>query len=730
MYVCRILPKGAAWPLAVGAALCLQTAHAETEPTLLDLDLETLLTVKVGPSADASAKGLSAAYAGNQIAEGGRIGILGNQDLLESPFSVTHYTREFIQDHQAASVGDVLQYDSSVRVARGFGNFQQVYKVRGLPVFSDDMTYNGLYGILPRQYLAAEAIERVEILRGANSFLNGAAPGVSGGLGGTVDVIPKRAPKENLAQVTIGGSQSAAQHYLGTDLALRSNDGSFGIRFNAVDSGGDTAVDNESKDLELAILGADFRSTSLRLSADLGYQNHLMQANQPSITIADSLAIPTAPDATNTFAQPWTDSNTRDVFGTLRAEYDFTKHITGWIAGGAREGNEESHSEAFLTVNNKAGDFSANRFDVIHKDSIATGELGLRIQFDTRDIRHNVTLALTTYENHSRNAYAIYNTFDSNIYHARKLAQPNTITFAGGALNHPLITATTKTSSFAVADELRLMSNRLLITLGARNQRIAEYNFLYDTGEQTSEYDEQKLTPMAAVIYKLTPQLSLYTNYMEGLLKGDIAPAANTSGAIANAGESLAPYQTRQVEVGIKYNSSAIGLSAGLFNLRKPVAGYSTNNKFELNNEQTHQGLDISIFGQPTEHFKILAGASFLDTNIDNKDAIGAPKTQANIDMEWNLPQLPGFAINSHWMYTSEQFANASNTQKVPAWNRMDLGVRYTTQVSGNNTLNLRATLENLANKNYWSSVGGFPGAGYLTLGNPRTLVVSATLNF
>ncbi len=729
MRVRRIIPTAITLPLAVGAALCAQTTRADNNPDLLNMDLETLMTIKVGASADASAKGLSEVYAGNQIANGGRIGILGNLDALETPFSVTHYTHDFIQQHQAASVGDVLQYDPSVRVARGFGNFQQVYKVRGLPIFSDDMTYNGLYGILPRQYLASEAIERVEILRGANSFLNGAAPGVSGGLGGTVDVIPKRAPKEDLAQVTIGG-ESDQQHYTATDLALRSKDGSMGIRFNAVDSGGDTAVDDASKELGLAVLGADYRSGALRLSADLGYQSHRMQANQPSITIADALAIPKAPNANDSFAQPWAYSNTRDVFGTLRAEYDFTKNITGWIAGGTRTGTENSDSEAFLNVFDDAGDFSGSRFDVIHKDSVNTGEVGLRIQFDTHDIKHKVTLALSEYDNNSRNAYAIYNSFNSNIYRAVQIAQPTTIMFSGGKLNNPLITTTTKTSSLALADTLSAFNNQLLITLGARNQTIAEYNFLYDTGTQSSSYDEQKLTPMAAVIYKLSPQLSLYANYMEGLLKGDVVPATNAAGIVANAGESLKPYSTKQIEAGVKYDAGAIGLSAGLFHLQKPIAGYSIQNKFELNNEQTHQGLDISLYGQPSEHLTLLAGASFLTTDLDNKNAIGAPKIQANIDVEWSLPQLPGFTLNSHWMYTGEQFTNASNTQKVPAWNRMDLGMGYTTKISGDNSLSVHARLENIANNNYWSSVGGFPGASYLTLGNPRTFVISATLNF
>src|SRR5690606_18130633 len=101
-------------------------------------------------------------------------------------------------------------------------NFQQVYMIRGLPVFSDDMSYNGLYGLLPRQYLAAEFIERVEVLRGANAFLNGAAPGGSG-LGGAVNVVPKRAPNEPLTQATLG-VQTGGHAYAAADVARRFSD--------------------------------------------------------------------------------------------------------------------------------------------------------------------------------------------------------------------------------------------------------------------------------------------------------------------------------------------------------------------------------------------------------------------------------------------------------------------------------------------------------------------------
>ena len=60
-----------------------------------------LPTVVVSASADASAQGLSPAYAGGQVARGGRLGMLGNVDVMDSPFNATNYTMSLIQAQQA-----------------------------------------------------------------------------------------------------------------------------------------------------------------------------------------------------------------------------------------------------------------------------------------------------------------------------------------------------------------------------------------------------------------------------------------------------------------------------------------------------------------------------------------------------------------------------------------------------------------------------------------------------
>ena len=58
------------------------------------------------------------------------------------------------------------------------------------------------------------------------------------------------------------------------------------------------------------------------------------------------------------------------------------------------------------------------------------------------------------------------------------------------------------------------------------------------------------------------------------------------------------------------------------------------------------------------------------------------------------------------------------------------LGVRYLVDLGANRLLTLRARVDNVFNKNHWSSVGGYPGANYLVLGAPRTFALNATVEF
>ncbi|MEE3130528.1 MAG: TonB-dependent siderophore receptor [Pseudomonadota bacterium] len=702
--------------------------YAQTEKNNNNGDIEHI-------TVDASQVELRDSFAGGQVSRGGRAGILGNLDMMDSPFASTNFTADIIREQQARSIADVLQNDPVVRVAKGFGNFQELYVMRGFPVYSDDMTYNGLYGVLPRQYVAAELSERVEVFRGASAFLNGAAPGGSG-LGGSVNIVPKRAGDDPLNRVTLG-YESQGHWYGAADVSRRFGDDSqsTGVRANFVQRGGETSIDNQDRELSVAAIGIDHDSDNFRLSLDLGYQDHQVDSPRPAVTPGS--AIPEAPDSDTNFAQEWTYTNERQFFGAVRGEYDFTDNITAWAAYGFRSG-EEDNVFANPRQAEANGDFSAYRFDNVRNDEIRSGEVGLNIEFKTASVGHTIITSASTFSLESENAYAFsdFSGFAGNIYNPVTATMPDADFFIGGDLSNPLITEKTDLSSFALADMISFNDGKVLLTLGGRVQNIETRTFDYNTGDELSGYDESQFTPVVGIVYKSSEQVSYYANYIEGLLPGEVAPASSGGEPIENAGEVFDPYSAEQIEVGVKYDAGQYGGSLSVFNTSKQ-SSIVEDNVFSTDGEQQNQGLELSVFGMPTSNLRVLGGFTWLDAEmtktqdgtLDGKTAIGVPDLQANINIEWDVDALPGLTVDARAAYTSKQYASADNSLEVDASNRFDLGVRYSF-LAGMTDITLRARVDNVFDNNYWASVGGFPGSNYLVLSEPRTFRLSASFNF
>ncbi|QHJ00025.1 TonB-dependent siderophore receptor [Xylophilus rhododendri] len=729
-------PASALTPLAVAAFLTLAAAATQAQTAAGSASTTgTLQTVTVNASADASAEGLSKPYAGGQVARGGRIGFLGTQDYMDTPFAVTSYTNELIQNQQARSVADVLKNDPSVRVARGFGNFQESYFIRGFLLGSDEIAYNGLYSLLPRQYVASELFERVEVLRGASTFLTGAAPG-GGGIGGTINLMPKRAGNEDLNQVNLS-TGTGGQKGAGVDLSRRFGpDGATGVRLNAAHHEGGTGVDREQAKLDVFAVGLDWHSRDLRLSADIGYQNNKLSQTRTNVTPGVGLtSIPRAPDSTANWAQPWSYSNERDTFGTLRAEYDFNSQVTGWAAYGGRR-STEANSLANLTVNDAStGAGTTYRADNYRKDDVDSAEAGLRARLQTGAVGHTLVASASTYRLDSRNAYAWspIGGLATNLYSAPGLAMPATTGFTGGVLSNPLTTTRNQFDSFAIGDTLSFLDDTVLLTLGVRHQSIDTRGYNYNTGAQTDSYDKSRTSPVVGGVWKLRKDVSVYANYIESLAAATAAPST-----AVNVGQLFSPYVSKQKEIGVKYDGGTLGAGAAYFTTKKP-SGYldPTSKIYSVAGEDRHQGVELTAFGEPMRGLKVLGGVTFLDAKQEStaggatngKKVIGVPDAQANIGVEWAIPGVRGLAVDSQLITTGKFYADAANTLKVPGWTRLDLGVRYTTEVMGR-AVTLRGRINNVADRSYWASAGGYSGNGYLVLGAPRTAVLSATFDF
>ncbi|MEE7547888.1 TonB-dependent receptor [Xanthomonas sp. Kuri4-1] len=492
------------------------------------------------------------------------------------------------------------------------------------------------------------------------------------------------------------------------------------------------AIDGEHRELGVLALGLDYRGERARMALDLGYQDHHIDAPRPSVT--PSGALPDAPDARRSFAQPWTYTDERDVFGVARAEYDLSDTVMAWGAVGVRDG-EESNVLANPTADG-AGHLTVYRFDNRREDRVVTGEAGLRAAFATGRVGHRVSVSASVYRLDSKNAYAMggFGTAVGTLTAPRAVA-PIATTLFGGELSDPLTTIRTRTRSLALADTLAFADERVMLTLGARQQTLEQYSYAYATGAQTDRYDADALTPVGAVVFKLGRQWSIYANYAEALQPGQVVPATSGGVPLSNVGEVLDPFTSRQYELGAKYDSGRVGATAALFRIAQPNTVVA-DGRMSTDGEQRNQGLELSGYGEVAEGLRVLGGFTLMEATLQRtqggvnagNDALGVPRHQANLGLEWDWHAVPGLTTEARAVHTGRQYADAANSRELPAWTRMDLGVRYGFAAGGRHW-SLRARVDNVFDLDYWASTGGASGANYLVLGAPRTYTVSLSVD-
>lgn len=675
---------------------------------------------------------LPAVYSGGQVARGAELGVLGNQDIMDVPFTMASYTSQLIEDQQAESLGDVLLNDASVRQSFGYGNASQIFVIRGLPLTTDDVSYNGLFGVLPRQMISSDSLERVEVFKGPNAFINGVTP-TGSGVGGGINLQPKRAEDTPTRRFTtdISNNGRIGEHL---DLGQRFGaENQFGVRMNLAQREGDTAIDNENQRTNLFALGLDYRGDRLRVSTDFGYQKQRINGNRNTVYLGSALTdIPHAPDADHNYSQKWTSTDLEDTFGMARAEYDLSDHWTAYAAAGAKHTREVGNYST-PTLVNSAGATTASNMFVAHDEDNRSAMAGLRGMFQTGPVSHQVNLGVSGIWTQQRSAYDLSGTFSNNLYDTVDVPKPAPGKYVGGDINDPGIVGKTINRSVAISDTLGFVDDRVLLTYGLRKQTLKVDGWNYQ-GNRSAAYDESITTPVYGIVLKPWENVSVYANRIEGLAQGPTAPASAGGMPVTNAGEVFAPARSKQVEAGIKYDKGTFGASLGVYRIEKPSDGYTNaDGTYVRQGTQRNRGVELNLYGEPIDGLRLLAGATLMDTALkgtknganDGNRAIGVPKFQYNLGADWDVPGLQGVALNARMLRTGGQYANEANTLSIPAWNRFDLGARYSFDVE-QRAVTLRANLENVANTRYWASANG----GYLSQGEPRLLKVSATVDF
>jgi iron complex outermembrane receptor protein len=332
-------------------------------------------------------------------------------------------------------------------------------------------------------------------------------------------------------------------------------------------------------------------------------------------------------------------------------------------------------------------------------------------------------------------------------------------------------------SSAVVQDRLHL-PGRIQLIAGARYDMLHDHNYslfattpcvpsstpgpptdpcptMYDASSQPaysvpnspSLADKPVWLPQFAATFNPVANLTLYANYGVLLSLGPEAPWW-----VDNGSQFLSPYNTRQVELGAKYEpSQRILLGGALFHMHAPFfypktlagadsfcpAGNAGDQCFESEGRETHNGIELNAEGKAANWLRLAASAAAIDATADdsgtpaydNKQVINVPHLHTTLFADVAVPHARGLAVMPGWTYSGRKEATRDDTVSVPGYNVFNLGLRYTPGGEGGRAT-FRVYASNVADKRYWSDTGASYGDTFIWLGAPTTVRLSAHYTF
>ena len=237
--------------------------------------------------------------------------------------------------------------------------------------------------------------------------------------------------------------------------------------------------------------------------------------------------------------------------------------------------------------------------------------------------------------------------------------------------------------------------------------------------------------------------MTVYATYASSLQQGDIAP-----GGTVNANQALAPYRSKEWELGFKTDGKPLNITTALFRIERPFAntvafGNTTQTIFEIVGQQVNYGAEIS--GQGTLFHRLLVDGGFTalnarlnDTGIaatDGKRFVGIPAYHSNFYSEYRVPGVANLSVTGNWQFTGQRPQDDENLHTTGGFNTFDFGFRYSRTLFSK-LATLRFTSNNITDTRYYSTIaaGDITGTNASSntahLGSPRTISTSLQIAF
>jgi len=671
-------------------------------------------------------------------------GVLGTAPIVNQPYTITVMPAEQIANTQVKSLRDAIKFLPLVSFNEQQGNEILRPYTRGI---QGSIAQNTRMDGMAMAITGANAMEQYQELQVENG-LGSAAYGPANP-SGIFDFVLKRPTEERSTNLYLEqDSRSIGTIYgdAGGRLGARRL---FGYRANLLFGNGTAYVDQARLRRRLGEFAFDFRPTD-RTSVDAhfsaydivqrGYPGWFTYGPDKSDTVnkpAHTVVLPRAPDPTRLgFGQAYAGVNLTTQSTSARLLHDFSPNWHA-MAGGLVQRLDRFIDTPVNNLTDSNGNYStslatgfAPRFGVESDLGYVTG----------RYVAWGIAQELVAGSGGYRFTQYGYSTpaAASVLLGKANVAAP--VSFAPPAAGLPqnrglYQAAVVHQQGFNLGDTIALPKN-VLVRLAASQDWIGVDNS--SAKARTSGSNKNGISPAVSVLYKPQARMTAYATFASSLQQGDVAP-----GNAANATVGLAPYRSKEWELGFKTQARPLNITTALFRIQRPFANTDANNIFRITGQQVNYGAEISGQGMILRRLMVDGGftainARLNDTGIaatNGKRFVGTPAYKSNVYSEYRVPRIENLTVTGDWQFEGQRVQDDENLHTTPGYNTFDLGFRYSHMIFAK-LATLRFTSNNIGNVRFYSTIG--PGditgtnasSNTAHLGPPRTISTSLQFAF
>ncbi len=657
-------------------------------------------------------------------------GILGEQDAMKTPISVTTISEKAVEDFMSSTEGLSKMLSLVPSVQKTYDAAVDVINIRG---FQDDgraFLINGIPGMQAMTRQSTNFIDSVDIIEGPSTGITGSSMYSKGG--GTVNLNSKKGTDEPVNKVGMKWHSKGA-HEETIDIGRRFGDENrYGIRINAYNTNGERSIENWDLEQRNIYINLDQKSDNSKTNFMLGYTYTDSKGRPYGLSVSSKYqgsSLPDAPDGDINFNPEWRRDKNTNLVMTLNHEQKLNDHLSAFLNAGHFKQDWYYYTGFSKTLINENGDFIAtsDNYSLLEKRDYA--QIGLRGDFKTGDLKHDWVVGVDRqwhYYGGAKN-YKEESGWEGNIYN------PDTDSWAPPTFEQSDAYYGTKArlSGWSVMDSITTDNEKLNILVGLNGKSIKKDSYNTDGSHKSNSGHYYDISPSYGINYTFDPTFAVYANHTEEFVEGQIVPSGS---GYTNQGQTLDPYKTKQNEIGIKFKTGDFFHKLSYFDIKQAngidIFNEDGTKTRTQDGERRHKGIEYTATGSIHDKWNLIGGFMYLDATQDtglNQDGTpkpndgkrpnGIPEWTANMGVEYKADENFSGLLRANYIGSSYVL---DEKYKVPSYFTLDLGVRYKTEVN-DTPVTLSAMCYNVTDKNYWSASGNT-----IHLGGPRTFMMSA----